>query len=48
MLMRASEATYGLTGAQDAAAFSRILPSETGTPKTAWDLTLPGGNITPG
>ena len=48
LLMRASEATYGVLGGQDAAVFSRVLPSATGAPKTAWDLTLPGGNITPG
>jgi hypothetical protein len=46
-LMNAAEATYGLGMGQDASAWSRLLPAGSGAPRGLWDVTLPGGTITP-
>jgi len=46
-ILDASESTYGLLTGQDAAAYSRVLPAGSGQARNAWDVTLPGGTVTP-
>jgi len=46
-ILDASEATYGLLTGQDASAYSRVLPAGSGQARNAWDVTLPGGTVTP-
>jgi hypothetical protein len=45
--MNAAEATHGLALGQDASAWSRLLPAGSGAPRGLWDITLPGGTLTP-
>lgn len=46
-ILDASEATHGLLTAQDASAYSRVLTAGSGATRNAWEVTLPGGTVTP-